>query len=200
MHLYLAAWGFLCLCAIVNAIAKRQEISFFKRRYFSFIFTSWKLMTFLIAAISITTVAPFTHDPTWDYFDASLMSILTYLTAPYSVGTLARSLKRKGNASEIALSLAFWFLSASGSYDLYLFARDGEYPSTWSANIAPSSVLYILAGLLWNIDWTLEKKTHFSFTDQSWPQPNLGGSFKNIAWLALPIMLAVAIMIGVFLL
>jgi len=50
---------------------------------------------FLIALSAIVILAPYTGDPTWDYFDAAFMSILTYITAPWSVGTLFRFLKKQ---------------------------------------------------------------------------------------------------------
>lgn len=33
----------------------------------------WKVVTFLIATIAMTVIAPYTGDPTWDYVDAPLM-------------------------------------------------------------------------------------------------------------------------------
>jgi hypothetical protein len=34
----------------------------------------------------------------------------------------------------------------------YLWMRDGHYPVTWWANLLASSVLYLCAGLFWNLD------------------------------------------------
>ncbi len=38
-------------------------------------------MTFVLAAAGITTIAPYTSDPTWDYVDAAFMSVLAFATA-----------------------------------------------------------------------------------------------------------------------
>jgi hypothetical protein len=55
------------------------------------------------------------------------------------------------------MAACLWLFSASWSYDLYRFARDGQYPATWSENLLASSILYALAGLLWNLEWATER-------------------------------------------
>jgi hypothetical protein len=52
------------------------------------------------------------------------------------------------------VALCLWLFSASWSYDLYLLLRDGSYPVTWLANLFASSLLYLSAGLFWNLHWT----------------------------------------------
>lgn len=64
----------------------------------------WKILTFSVAAFGITIVAPYTHDPYWDYPVALIMSFLTFTTAPWSLavlyrGTCPRSPVRWGAAS-----------------------------------------------------------------------------------------------------
>jgi hypothetical protein len=59
------------------------------------LFQDWKIVTFIISAIGLTVIAPYTGDPTWDYVDAAFMSILTYTTAPWVVGTIYLTLRGK---------------------------------------------------------------------------------------------------------
>lgn len=55
--------------------------------------------------------------------------------------------------------------SASWSYDLYMYFKLGEYPITWLANIAASSVLYICAGLMWSLDNVPKRGIIFGFME-----------------------------------
>ena len=55
---------------------------------------TWKLITFIIAFISFNLIGPFSGDPTWDLYTSSAMSLLTYLSAPWSVGIFYKFLKK----------------------------------------------------------------------------------------------------------
>ena len=158
----------------------------------------WKVITFVIAATGMTVIAPYTGDPTWDTVDALFMSVLTYLTAPWAVGILYRALRRKAGWGETYIAACLWLFSASWSYDLYLVWRDGIYPPTWQANLYLSSILYLLAGMFWNLDWTAGRGLHFAFMQDGWPAPNPNPVFAKLLWLGLPIMLFVAILILAF--
>jgi hypothetical protein len=92
-----------------------------------------------------------------------------------------------------------WMFSASWSYDLYILIRDGSYPTTWLPNIFASSALYILAGLLWNLEYRQGRGTIFSFMEADWPSPVNNVVFPKILWFALPIMaLVTALILGFF--
>ena len=121
-----------------------------------------------------------------------MMSVLTFVTAPWAVGTLYR---RK----HLYVALCAWLFSASWCYDLYLVLRDGRYPDTWLANMAASSILYLLAGLLWNFEWRAGRGVTFGFLEESWPDPAHAGNFGKIVWLALPVMALAAGLILPFL-
>lgn len=136
----------------------------------------------------IVVIAPYTGDPTWDYVDASFMSVLTFITAPWSVGIIVRSLKSKSFNKALVLAICLWMFSASWSYDLYLLIRDGHYPSTWFPNIFASSFLYISAGLLWNLDWRVGRGITFSFLGEDWFFIEKSFSFRKIIFMSLPFM------------
>ncbi|MEO5969837.1 MAG: hypothetical protein ABIQ95_07900 [Bdellovibrionia bacterium] len=59
--------------------------------------------------------------------------------------------------------------SASWSYDLYNYLKDGYYPPSWSSNLYLSTFLYIAAGLLWNLSYDIRSGIRFSFTLERWP-------------------------------
>jgi len=196
--IYITFWATACLIAAVVYIRDRQSYALSHSDYWHFLFKPWKVITFLIAATGLTVIAPYTGDPTWDYFDALFMSLLTFFTAPWATGVLYKVAKR-----ELALKQAFvagciWMFSASWSYDLYLLIRDGCYPVTWFSNIFASSALYISAGLLWNLDWRKERGVIFSFMEVDWPVMSSFSVLPKILWFALPLMILVTLFILLF--
>ncbi len=196
--IYITFWATACLIAAVVYIRDRQSYALSHSDYWHFLFKPWKVITFLIAATGLTVIAPYTGDPTWDYFDALFMSLLTFFTAPWATGVLYKVAKR-----ELALKQAFvagciWMFSASWSYDLYLLIRDGCYPVTWFSNIFASSALYISAGLLWNLDWRKERGVIFSFMEADWPVMSSFSVLPKILWFALPLMILVTLFILLF--
>ena len=107
-------------------------------------------------------------------------------------------MRRQAGWGEAYIAACLWLFSASWSYDLYLVWRDGIYPPTWQANLYLSSILYLLAGMFWNLDWTAGRGLHFAFMQDGWPAPNPNPVFTKLLWLGLPIMLFVAILILAF--
>ncbi len=74
--LYTTLWITACLIAAAVAVVQRRRIELFDRAYWRFLARPWRLTTFLVAAVSLIVVAPYTGDPTWDYVDATFMSVL----------------------------------------------------------------------------------------------------------------------------
>jgi len=196
---YIAAWASLCLCALWLYLKDRGSFAFSYRSYRQFLMVRWKVVTFLCAAIGITVVAPYTGDPTWDYFDAPMMSILTFVSAPWAIGALYLVVRRQLDLKQGLVAVCVWMFSASWCYDLYLVFRDGHYPFTWFPNIFASSALYIAAGLLWNLEWKAGRGATFSFLEAGWPSPPVQPGFLKVFWYALPFMLIAGCAIGYFL-
>ena len=192
---YIVVWGLLCITALLLAILNRKNIEIFQYRYWRFLFQPWKIVTFLIAGTGITVIAPYTGDPTWDYIDAAFMSIFTYASAPWAVGTLYLFFLRKVGFINAYIAFCVWMFSASWSYDLYLVFRDGYYPQTWLPNIFASSVLYVSAGLLWNLEWKEGRGAIFGFMNDNWPEALNTNSFNKIILYALPFIIIVLAMI-----
>lgn len=188
-HWYVGVWGAACVIALILVLTNPRAYSFATSAYCNFLGVPWKLVTFAISGIGITVVAPFTGDPTWDYYDAAFMAVLTFLTAPWSTGTLYLALRGESGLRQAYVAACLWMFSASWSYDLYLLLRDGEYPNTWLPNIPASSVLYFSAGLLWNLDWRSGRGVTFSFQEDEWPRVAPAAGFGRIFWIALPFMM-----------
>lgn len=197
LKIYLCAW--ITYCALCAYLLYADRKSYPVKAYKAFLFVRWKLLTFGIAATGITVVAPYTADPTWDYVDAAMMSVLTFLTAPWAVACIYLGLRGKAGVRQVMVALGLWMFSASWCYDLYLLLRDGQYPITWEANIYASSVLYFSAGLLWNLEYKTGRGVTFSFLETGFPSRPAHAGFMKIAWFGLPFMLVAICSIVYFL-
>lgn len=198
MHWYTAGWLCLCLVAVVLVVRTPSRFMLLQRNYWLLLLEPWKLATALVATAGFMVMAPYTGDPTWDYVDAFFMSALTYATAPWCVAVLYRVFRRWESWQSLYVALCCWFFTASWSYDLYIWIRDGYYPLTWASNIVASSFLYLMAGLLWNLEWQADCGTQFAFRSAAWPTPAPQRSWR-IIWIAVPIIVLVAILMGQFL-
>ena len=196
---YIGCWTMACLVALVLVLKHPSEFELTSTAYRHYLQQPWKLATFIVAAAGITVIAPYTGDPTWDYFDAAVMSLLTFATAPWAVGTLYRAARRQARLTHAYVALCAMLFSASWCYDIYLVYRDGDYPLTWWSNLAASSILYVLAGMLWSLEWRTGRGVTFGFVETDWPNPLHACGSAKIAWIALPIMLLVSVMILSFL-
>lgn len=197
---YLALWISACVAALFMLIRNRRRYIVFSNAYRRFLLQPWKVVTFLVAGVSMVVIAPYTGDPTWDYVDAGFMSVLTFLTAPWAIGILYRAARLRAGAGELYTAVCVWMFSASWSYDLYILLKSGGYPITWTANMFASSVLYIAAGLLWNLDFREGRGVIFGFMDDDWPESSRPARFRKVLWFAIPFMIIAAGMIIPFLL
>lgn len=191
----MAAWFLACATAIAIFARNPSEFSFSRPEYRRFLFAPWKLATFAVAALGIIFIAPYTGDPTWDYFDALFMAVFAFLGAPWSVGAMYLVIRAKLPPKQFFVALCLMMFSASWSYDIYLVVRDGSYPETWLPNIFASGVLYVSAGLMWNLDVKPGRGVIFSFMEPDWPALPPGNNFARLFWYAFPFMLIVAIAI-----
>ena len=188
MRLYLAGWLVALAAGVFLAVRYRRRISLFGAGYRGFLRVRWRLVTFVIAFVALVVVTPYTGDPTWDYYDASFMGLLTYATAPWALGRLFRGLRGHRDPVELYLAACAWMFSTSWSYDLYYLIRLGFYPPAWSANMAASAILYGCAGLFWNLDWRPGRGVTFAFLEPEWPVASTGGSFTKVAGYATALM------------
>ncbi len=196
-RVYIGAWVAATLLAAAIAVRQRRTLSLLSRAYGQGLTRPWKLVTFGLAAGFFVVIAPYSGDPTWDAVDASLMSVLTYLTAPFSVGTLYRALRGREAAGPVYVAMVAWLLSASWCYDGWLVLRDGRYPPTWASNILASSILYLSAGLFWSVAHAPGRGVVFGFMLDAWPAHHEGSSTR-IFWVAAAFALLVAAMMAPF--
>jgi hypothetical protein len=182
--IYFICWTASLGAALIMAARLRFRLTLFSPEYGKLLARPWRLTSFFLAFAGIVIIAPYTGDPTWDYADAGLMAGLTFLTAPWALGTLWRGLRRREGTSSIFIALNLWMLSSAWIYDGYLLWRDGIYPASWLANVPASSCLYAAAGLFWNLSWRPGRGTYFLFTEETWPTEPGPAKFAKLAWAA----------------
>ncbi|MDR1351118.1 MAG: hypothetical protein LBJ59_10175 [Zoogloeaceae bacterium] len=192
---YLLIWASACLLVLGIFVYRFKTCDIVRRGYWRFLFQPWKLVSFALAAAGLIFIAPYTGDMSWDYYDAAFMAVLTFVTAPWVVGVLYKTIKGQRSVWDAYVAFCVWMFSASWSYDLYLLLRDGGYPATWAVNIGASSVLYLAAGLLWNLEYRNDRGVIFAFMETTWPIVPQPAAFWRIAGYALPFMLIAGIAI-----
>lgn len=173
-RIYAACWAAFLVVALIVAVRSREALARSLVGYPAAVRAPWKIVTYVISAGSFVAAAPYTGDPTWDRVDAAFMSAFTILTAPWSIGTLYRALRGMLPRTLLIPAMAVWLFSASWSYDLYIWHRDGFYPSAWMWNLVESSVLYAAAGMLWSLDHRSGRGVHFAFQEATWAKPSGG--------------------------
>tara|TARA_B100001964_G_C14150840_1_gene561955 strand:+ start:128 stop:775 length:648 start_codon:yes stop_codon:yes gene_type:complete len=204
INIYFKVYIIVCLSLFLSGlylcIKKFNQLEIFKSEYWSFLFRPWKLITFIIAFISFNLIAPFSGDPTWDLYTSSAMSLLTYLSAPWAIGIFYKFTKGKISKTILFIAFIMLMLSSSWCYDWYLVVKQGSYPETWFSNIFLSSIVYIAAGLYWNIEFRLTKGITLAFLYDDWlKSEDIDYSFKKIWWVILVTTLPVAVLFISFL-
>jgi hypothetical protein len=194
---YTFLWITACLAALVMVWRDPGKFAFTGAQYYRFLCKPWKLAVFALGFSFVTFIAPYSGDCTWDYVDGSVMSVLTFLTAPWAVGIFYDVRRRPGSVSFplVFVACCVWMFSLSWFYDLYVFLRYHYYPPTWASNIVLSSMLYGSGGLLWNLDWSRERGVFFSFTsaEDSRFVVSSGRVFPHLlrkAWIYIAVVLA----------
>jgi len=154
--------------------------------YLKLLLIKWKVGTLFVAYLTLILFGKFAGDPTWEFYSSTVMSILTFMTAPWVVAVLIRSIMRKRASTDLFLAGVFWMASVSWSYELIVYLRTGFPASAALENFYVSSCIYFLAGLFWNISLK-DHKLSFEFSDENWPNIKPNHSLKIIFY-GIPIM------------
>lgn len=189
---YSLLWGSYCLLAGVILVQDRKTLLPEWRNYFRFLSVTWKLAIFAPAFLFVSLAGRFTDDETWDFVTGSGMSILTFLTAPWAIGLFYQVFTGRRPRRYLIIGSALCLLSSSWFYDAYLLWRDGVYTQRWWRNLIASSVIYVVAGLLWNLEADSGSRYSLSFLRRDWPKPPANISFRPLILIAIPLILAAA--------
>lgn len=190
LQAYVVCWSSLCLLA--GALVLQDRKTFFAEwhHYARFLCVPWKLAVFAPALVFVTFAGRYTNDETWDVVSGGGMSVLTFLTAPWSIGTCFKVIRGERPARLLVVALALWQFSSCGFYDGYLYVRDGAYSSRWFGNLLLSPFIYLCAGLLWNLEARSRWLAALSFLRRDWPAPPEDARFGPIVLMGLPFAIA----------
>jgi hypothetical protein len=200
---YLLSWISFCFVAASILLKDAKRLLPEWRQYAKFLFVPWKLGLFLPALVFVTMAGRYTDDETWDLVTGAGMAILTYLSAPWSVGLIYQVAIGKRPLRYLIVALALLFFSSSWFYDGYLLWRDGAYTRRWLGNLVLSPFIYVAAGLLWNLEakegedsdngWNFR----FSFVRPDWPAPPIDTRFERLILVSIPfILVAIFILVS----
>ena len=168
MTLYIAGW---CAFTVLAAAVAWRYVRLSARDALAFLLVPWKVAVFVPAILFVTFAGRFTDDETWDVVSGGGMTILTVLTAWWSVGTAVRVVRRLAHPRELVVALGATLFSSSWFYDGYLLLRDGAYTQRWLGNLMLSPTIYLCAGLLSNLEIDDKRRLGFSFLRPDWPRP-----------------------------
>lgn len=201
---YIAFWVLFCLLAIFILLADRKQLRREWQAYLAFLFVPWKLCLFVPAFLFVTFAGRYTNDETWDVVTGGGMSILTFFTAPWSIGLIYQVLTGRRPLRYSIVAVALLLFSSSWFYDAYLLWRDGVYTRRWLGNLMLSPMIYLAAGLLWNLEATgrasfLDRSNfRFSFVRPDWPRRPIDTQFAPLIMVSVPLILVAAFVLIAF--
>jgi len=201
---YIVAWTSFCLAALVVLFRDRKRLLPEWRAYLDFLCVPWKLWLFLPALLFVSFAGWWTDDETWDLVTGSGMAILTFLTAPWSVGVGYQALVGRRPLRYVVVAMALLLFSSSWFYDEYLLWRDGDYSGRWIGNLMLSPIIYLAAGLLWNLEPKARgadgnRSTYrLSFIRPDWPAPPEDLRFGPVFAASIPFIAIAAFVLVAF--
>lgn len=127
----------------------------------------WKLVSFSMALGYYIWGAVRYQCPTWDIPVSIIMSVLTYVFAPWTVDAIYSLFRHRPRnwGFGLLLCLAIIYVCASGSYELYNLWNLGYWPPpTYWVNLYYSSLMFFAAGMLWRFQGSLKMLLTAVFT------------------------------------
>ena len=201
---YLATWVAFCLIAVCILVWDRKRLLPEWREYWRFLCVPWKLWLFMPALLFVSFAGRFTNDETWDVVTGSGMAILTFLTAPWSIGLIYQVLVGQRPLRYLIVAIALLLFSSSWFYDGYLLWRDGAYTSRWAGNLMLSPFIYVAAGMSWNLEAKENRGFldgggfRLSFVRADWPSRPVDTGFGPLVLVSIPFIVIAAFVLVAF--
>ena len=130
-----------------------------QRGYLRRLLRPWKLVSFALGTAFFIWGADAFDAPTWDVPVSVLMSVATFLLAPWSIDQALIGLRHRGGRQRLRLLVgaAGIYCCGSGSYEIYHLIHSGWHPPTYWENLFFSVPTAIVAGMLWRLDLSLRE-------------------------------------------
>ncbi len=191
---YLVGWCAICVLAFMLFL---KDVRPDWTGHLRAIGVPWRLALFVPAIVFVTFAGRYTDDETWDSWVGGGMATLTFLTSGFSIGTLARVLRREARLVEGFVALVLLLFSSSWFYDGALLLRDGAYTHRWLGNLRLSPIIYVCAGVVMNLE-ARAGRLAFAFTRADWPRPREHRPSWKLALAATPLVLVAAYVLVAF--
>jgi len=195
---YVAGWIVFCLVAVGILVRDRVQVRGELLRYWVFLTMPWKLAIFLPAFIFVTFAGRFTDDETWDVITGGGMAVLTFLTAPWCLGMVYQVQAGWSPPRYLLVAAGLLLFSSSWYYDGYLLLRDGSYTTRWWSNLMLSPIIYVAAGLLWNLEARGRFGVRLGFVRGDWPDRPSDRRFLPVVLASIPLILIAAFVLVAF--
>jgi hypothetical protein len=195
---YVVGWLVFCLFAAGIVIHDRARIGPELGRYREYLFVPWKLAVFLPAFLFVTCAGRFTDDETWDFVTGGGMSLLAFLTAPWCLGLLFMVITGRRERRYLIVAVALLLFSSSWFYDGYLLLRDESYTTRWWSNLLLSPIIYLAAGLFWNLEARGRFGVGFGFARNDWPNRPTDRRVLPILIASIPLILVAGFILIAF--
>jgi hypothetical protein len=104
----------------------------------------------------------------------------------------------------LVVAIALMLFSSSWFYDAYLLWRDGFYTGRWAGNLMLSPFIYVVAGLLWNMeakesgDFREQSAFRLSFVRADWPSRPVDTRFGPLVLVSIPFIVVAAFVLVAF--
>ena len=134
--------------------------SFSLQGYAKELFRPWKFITFSMALGYYIWGAYHYKCPTWDVPVSIIMSVLTYVLAPWTVKSLYHLILKRPKFwfIKLLICVVVIYACASASYELYNWWHLGYWPPpTYWVNLWYSTCAFLAAGILWKFDGTFKE-------------------------------------------
>jgi hypothetical protein len=117
MIYYITTYPTFTLLALGLLFVYRNRLMLMRREYWRWLLKNWKIVTFILAAVILSSIALISGYPTWDIPETIVICGLTFLTAPWAVGVVYRVIVGYERAwREVYIAIILWLFASSWSY------------------------------------------------------------------------------------
>ena len=82
-------------------------------KYWHYLTTPWKIITFAFAGTIVSFAGPFTNDPTWDFVSGFGMSSYNIFHGSLGRRSNISVYKKRRPLNEVIVAVTFWLVSSS---------------------------------------------------------------------------------------
>ena len=153
-QVYILIFSALSLACFAVIAFKWRALRIFTRGYWRFILTPTKIGIYVLGTLGLVAFAFIRPHTYWDMPICLFQPLLAFLFAPWSVAVFCKKIRGdQTSVLELFVASCLMLIAASWAVELYIALRDGQYMIGWMVNLISGIIIYLVVGLLWNVDW-----------------------------------------------